>query len=124
MCHSVWFLNTWLNWEPNRFQVLLLGKTPSPNTVPVLSFERFGTLVQRACVCLLGKEGYKRKGTVTPQGLCKVTWYIFFLECTQQLKNIKIEHEHVACALAGICMEMKGKCLTLDRWNTKVLKLH
>ena len=67
----VWFLDTWLNWDQNsqivQFQALLLGKVPSSNTVPVLSYERFGTT--RACVCLLGK-GYKRKGTITPKGLC------------------------------------------------------
>ena len=29
---------------------------------------------------------------------------------------MKLEHERsVACALAGICMEMKGKRLSLDR---------
>ena len=38
---------------------------------------------------------------------------------------MKIERErNVACALAGICMEMKGKRLSLDRKSTKVLKLH
>ena len=38
---------------------------------------------------------------------------------------MKIERErNVACALADICMEMKGKRLSLDRKSTKVLKLH
>ena len=58
MCGSVWFLNTWLNWEPNRFQALLLGKTPSPNTVPVLNCERFGI----TCMCMSpGKRRLQEK---------------------------------------------------------------